>query len=330
VPPVVDRKGALLVADYGLVKEGKGQSCNMVMGGAVHMAGGGKCLVIILMGLAVCLTGTASVWADGDGRRATPEEQAFYRKIQDLLAAALPVDAPEGWEVSDQSGGEDLEVVGEDARNLPLAVDYYLLWSNVELQQQMEEQTTERFSAIAAESPVSEDQIREYEELAAKIADTAAAGDVETLHALQRQMEQKAETINRALAAVDEKIAEINRAASVPDAQVFIQLFANRFFLELEPGAERTVVAGYPAFRRNGYHEPSGEYHEGVIQVFLGRGWGDAPEGSVLQFTPSEDFSRTSLQTVVVVIEADPGRAVSIVEMIDWPSLQAALEDEAR
>jgi len=294
------------------------------------MAGGGKGLVILLMGLAACCIGAASVRADGDGRRATPEEQVFYRVIQDLLGAALPVDAPEGWEVSDQSGGEDLEVVGEDARDLPLAVDYYLVWSNVELQQQVEEAAMERISALAAESPVSEDQIREYEELAARIAEAAAAGDVETVHALQRQMEQKAETINRALAAVDEKIAEINRTASVPDSGVVMHLFANRFSLELGAGAKRTVVAGYPAFRRNGYHDPSGEYHEGVSHVFLGRGWRDAPGGSALQFALGEDVSRTSLQAVVVMIEADQVRTTSIVEMIDWRSLQAALDDEAR
>lgn len=292
------------------------------------MVGGRGSLVTSLAGcLFLCLL-AGSVYGDGAGRKATVEEQEFYRSTQDILAAALPVDVPEGWELTGQADSNDLEVVGIDTGARPMEVDYYLEWTNVIRQQQAEEKAYDQISAVAGTAVVSDAQVAEYEQLAIKVAEAAAAGDQEAVRALQQQMEARARVINQAFDEMDEKIIEINRATAAPDSHVVIRLLGNRLHQSLEQGAERIIVAGYPAFRTEGHYSSSGEWHEGITTVFMGQGWFADAGDSAYQFAAAEKAEHTRLQTVVVVIEADPARVASVVEMIDWQALQAVLENE--
>lgn len=281
-----------------------------------------------LMALAVLALAAGPCYGDGDGRLATAEERDFYRATQELLAAALPADVPEGWEITDQTEPEELGLVPTSA--MPMQVEYGLVWSNVARQRQAEEQALTEISAAAETTPVSEAQIAEYEAMATKIAEAAAIGDDATVRQLQPQLEAQAEAINRALATVDEKIKAINRSAKTRDSQVSIRIIGNLLSLPLEAESKRTEIAGYPAFRRDGFHDSQGEWHEAVTWVFLGRGWHAPPGAGVYRFATGEAPSPASLQTVVVMIEADPARTETIAATIDWPSLQAALAPNAR
>jgi hypothetical protein len=299
----------------------------MEQGGMVEqLRGRGQMVVKGLAGWVIMLLLVTSAYGDGSGRKPTPAEQAFYRSIQDTLAAALPADVPEGWEITDQSESDELEAVGRETGTGPMAVGYYLKWTNVSRQVQAEEDATEQISAMAEQSPVSDADVAEYERLAVKVAEAAVAGDIETVRVLRRQMAERAAVFNKAFGEVDAKIVEINRATAAPDSYVTMHLFANRLRQSLEPGSVRSVVAGYPAFRAKGYNTPSGEWHEETTTVFMGKGWFATPGDAAYQVTGAEKTPRTSLQTVVAVIEAAPTRIGSIVEMIDWAALQAALD----
>lgn len=290
------------------------------------MRGRGQMVVKGLAGWVIMLLLVTSAYGDGSERKPTPAEQAFYRSIQDTLAAALPADVPEGWEITDQSESDELEVVGRETGTGPMAVGYYLEWTNVSRQVQAEEDAAEQISAMAEQSPVSDADVAEYERLAVKVAEAAVAGDIETVRVLRRQMAERAAVFNKAFGEVDAKIVEINRATAAPDSHVTMHLFANRLRQSLEPGSVRSVVAGYPAFRAKGYNTPSGEWHEETTTVFMGKVWFATPGDAAYQVTVADKTPRTSLQTVVAVIEAAPTRMGSIVEMIDWPALQAALD----
>ncbi|WP_073613690.1 hypothetical protein [Desulfopila aestuarii] len=292
----------------------------------VAMAARGKCASRVVAGCIILLFLATTAHGDGTGRKPTPAEQEFYRSTQDALAAALPADVPEGWEITDQAESDELEVVGIETGTRPMEVTYYLQWTNVALQEQGEEKAADQISAITGSSPVSDEDVAEYERLAVKVAEAAAAGDIETVRVLRQQMAEQAAVFNKAFGEVDEKIVEINRAITAPDSHVAMYLFANRLSQSLEPGAVRTVVAGYPAFRAKGYYTPSGEWHEETTTVFMGKGWFATPGDAAYQVSVVAKAPHTSLQTVVAVIEADPRRTGSIVEMIDWPALQAALD----
>lgn len=293
------------------------------------MKGLGKYLVESL-GLAAGFLFLGSVAGSGaadlSGRLATAVEQAFQRETMELLAAALPADVPEGWEITGQSEIDELEYVGRKTGTASMEVEYSLEWANVSVQQQAEERAMAQFAEVVDSSPVSEAQIAEYEGLAAKVAEAAAADDLAQVEALQQQMELQAAMLNSAFADVDRKIVEINRAATAPDSHVVMTLVANRLQQPVAPEDKKIIVAGYPALQTPGHYLASGEWREAVTSVFMGEGWSLTPDNGAYRFAGAGDRPHTSLQTVVLVLEADPARVASLVATIDWQTLQSALE----
>ena len=112
------------------------------------MAARGKCASRVVAGCIILLFLATTAHGDGTGRKPTPAEQEFYRSTQDALAAALPADVPEGWEITDQAESDELEVVGIETGTRPMEVTYYLQWTNVALQEQGEEKAADQISAI--------------------------------------------------------------------------------------------------------------------------------------------------------------------------------------
>lgn len=263
--------------------------------------------------------------ADGSSRPATTEEQTFHRKIQALFAAALPAEPPAGWQITGQTEDEDLRVVGEDSEKLPMGVVHSIGWTNVDRQQQAQEAAVAKISEVSQAQPVSDAQLKEYEQLAQKIGEAAAAGDLATVRSLQPELERKAAAMQQAYGAMDEKVAEISKAEAALDTSVDISLTANQFYQSLESEAERLIVAGYPAVRSKGSHTASNGWQEATTLVFLGGRWFTPAGQQAFQFANEENPSHTSLQTVVVRITADPARTDSLVEQIDWAALQNAL-----
>ena len=277
------------------------------------------CFLIVFLSSAIC------VQADGDSRKATPEEQAYHRRVQDLFAASLNGNPVEGWETTRQTKMKDLETVGEGSEVWPMKVEYHLEWTDVVRQRQAQEAAMTKISEVAAGSAISDGQMEEYEQLAAKIAEAAASGNIAAIQALQEEMEHKAALMNQKFEAMDEQVASINRAESPTDTYVHLRLFANRLYQDIDPKAERITVAGQPAFRTEGYYSSSGTWNEGSTMVFLGGRWFPPPGESAYQFANEEGAPQTKLQTIVVWLEADPERAAAIFEMIDWRALQGAL-----
>lgn len=291
------------------------------------MSGSVLSVARVVGSLVLFILSSSWVLADDAVRKATALEQQFHRSMQELLAASLPADTPEGWEVSGQTEMTDLEYIAIGKQGHPLTVEYYLEWTNASQQQQAQEAALAKISEVTATPLVSDEQIQEYEQLAAEIAEAAAAGETEEVERLRQEMEREAAVINKAFAAVDEKIAEINRTVAATDAYAGISVIANRLYQPLETEAEQLVVAGYPAFRSKGFLSSSGEWQEGSTMVFLGGRWVASAGGSAFQFKSEKGLPPARLQSVVVWIEADPKRAESIAGLIDWQALQAALDE---
>jgi hypothetical protein len=262
--------------------------------------------------------------ADGSSRPATAEEQAFHSRIQAVFEAALPAEPPAGWQITGQTEDEALRIVGEDSEKLPMGVDYSVEWTNVDRRQQAQDAAVAKISEVSQGQPVSEAQLKEYEQLAQKIGEAAAAGDLATVQSLQPELERKAAAMQQAYGAMDEKIAEINKAEAALDASFSISLTANQFYQSLESEAERLTVAGYPAFRSKGSHTSSNGWQEGSTLVFLGGRWFTPVGQQAFQFANEENSPHTSLQTIVVRLTGDPARTDSLVEQIDWAALQNA------
>ena len=291
------------------------------------MSGSVMSVAGIIVSLVLCILSSGWVLAEDAVRRATVLEQQFHQSMQELLAATLPAATPEGWEVSGQTEMIDLEFVAIGTQPRPLTVEYYLEWTNVSQQQRAQEAALAKISEVTATPPVSDEQIEEYEQLAAEVAEAAAAGDSAAVKRLRREMEREAAVINKAFEAVDEKIAEINRTAAATDAYAGIYVIANRLYQPLEPEAEQRVVAGYPACRSKGGLSSSGEWEEGSTMVFMGGRWSALAGDSAFTFANDKSLPPTRLQSILVWIEADDKRAESIAALIDWQALQAALEE---
>lgn len=292
----------------------------------MSMSRSAKCQANVIIIIMLFFLSAVYVHADDTARRATPEEQDFYRSTQDLLAAALPGDTPDGWEITGQTETSGLEIVAENIHTRPMVVEYHLEWTNASLKQQVQDAAIAEISKVSANPPISDAQILEYEMLAEKVAEAAAAGNVMVVQILKREMEQKAAIINTAFAAMDEKIAEINRSEAATDTYAAIYLMANNLYQRLDPEAEQVIVAGFPAFRTKGYRSSSNDWREGATIIFMGGNWFVPAGKSAYQFAKDESVPHTKLQSIVVWIEADPKRAASIVEMIDWQALQTAIE----
>lgn len=276
----------------------------------------------LLYAAILLLLANVSALADGSSQKATTEEQAFHRRMQSVFAAALPAEPPAGWEITERTEEDDLEVVAEGVESGILGVEYSLEWKNLKLRQQKDEAAAARIGEVVQEKPVSDAQLHGYEQLAAKISEAAVAGDLATVQKLQQELERKSALINEAYSRMDQKFNEIQREEEAVDSYARIHLSANKLFHNLEEEAERITVAGYPAFRTKGYHSSSNGWIEASTTVFLGGKWFTPAGTSTFQFANEENAPHTKLQSIVVRIEADPARTDTIVEKINWASLQ--------
>lgn len=277
---------------------------------------------ILLYAVILLLLANVSALADGSSRKATVEEQGFHRRMQSVFTAALPAEPPAGWEMTERTEEAELEVVAEGIESGILGVEYSLEWTNLNLRQQKDEAAAARIGEVVQEKPVSDAQLQEYEQLAAKISDAAVAGDLATVQKLQQELERKSALINQSYSRMDLKINEIQREEETVDSYARIHLSANTLFRNLEEKAERITVAGYPAFRTKGYHSSSNGWIEASTTVFLGGKWFTPAGTSTYQFANEENAPHTKLQSIVVRIEADPARTDTIVGQINWASLQ--------
>lgn len=75
------------------------------------------------------LTTFSLVLADGDTRPATPAEKELHKTVLQTFAKAVPP-GPEGWEkTGDSTEIKDIQYV-PDIKNLPLRVEYRMVWQN--------------------------------------------------------------------------------------------------------------------------------------------------------------------------------------------------------
>ena len=95
----------------------------------------------------------------------------------------------------------------------------------------------------------------------------------------------------------------------------------------MAPFSEADPVAGQKVYRTDGNRETGGAWREGVSFVFLGAGWqlnGDG-EDAYMEAVPAAGRPHTTVQTVLVRVQAEEQRARGLLARIDWKALKGLI-----
>jgi hypothetical protein len=73
-----------------------------------------------------------------------------------------------------------------------------------------------------------------------------------------------------------------------------------------------------------------GTWEEGSTYVFMGEGWrldehGPAEDRMIMHFAERSNVPNTTVQAIIIRVEADAERAQSILRSIDWNMLNSLL-----
>ena len=125
---------------------------------------------------------------------------------------------------------------------------------------------------------------------------------------------------------------EIRREMSPRDWNVTVEVRVNWFERWLDESAvELPSIGGARVFQKPAKIDAySGDWVEARTYVFMGDGWrldehGPAEDRMIMQFAERGDVPRTTVQAIIIRVEAEADRAQSILRSIDWNMLNSLL-----
>jgi hypothetical protein len=284
---------------------------------------------IVSVAILALLVSTRAVWCEGEERPASEAEKAFYRRVFETMAAAVPACDPSGWDVAEKTEYEKLDVVAVGTEKEPFWISYTIAWqNNAALQAAEAAMNAERAKILAKTEGVSPEAANRLEQLAAAIAAAAKSGDWPAVRSAQEEIEAIAERIDSGSGQLDSEQEEALLCHEARDARAEITVMVNVLVESfMAPFAETDPVAGHPVFRTDGDLDPDYGWQEGVSFVFLGPGWQLNGEGeeAFMEALPRADLPHTRVQTVLVRIQAEEERARTLLEGINWKALEGLI-----
>ena len=288
-----------------------------------------RMFVVVLAGL-VLFFSPAAARADGDARPATDAEKNYHQQVMKVFRQALPP-GPEGWEVTQQTSEEELNLVSVGNEQQPMRVEYSITWRDIERAQKADEAMVQAgvqtMQQEMAANP-TKDMEAELEALAKKMGEAAEKGDTAEMERLQVQMEALGKKMEEVYSLRDQAVDEAAQAHEVTDISAAIRFEVNSFEEPLyDPPSDVSFIADEQAIRVEGHRNPHYGWQEGVTYVFLGPGWkpSDNSDSPGMAAQPRSGLPHTKAQTLVVKIQAAPEKADQLAQGIDWDALKALL-----
>ena len=126
---------------------------------------------------------------------------------------------------------------------------------------------------------------------------------------------------------IEIKVREAEEKTAAHDATLRINLQANVF----NEGIYQKITAAAPigggqVFRSESKFDSG--WREGTTYVFLGKTWKLKKDGvTYMEATPDKNLPSTTVQTIMVQVQADPERAKQILAKIDWAALNRLIKN---
>ncbi len=284
-----------------------------------------KMILFLVMIVMLIIPISMLVYSDGESRKATDKEKIFYKNVMDAIYSSIPP-APEGWNEI-KAKPSDLELVGKDSEKYPFRIDYNVTWNDYKRNRAAEDELQKALIPIISNPDrmnALQQLSRENDSLIKAFGEAVGKNDKRTTERLGKELESQ-QIKGKEL--YDQQDREVDRAMekmSPHDVSVMFRISINNFSMGID---ESTVqdqnVAGCPAYRTKGVWEKKIGWREGTTYVLIGKGWQMKTDaGKYFETKPQPNVSSTTVQTIVVSVQADSSRAKEILQKIDWNTLK--------
>ena len=291
-----------------------------------HIARAGCWICLVMLGLGVAFP--AAVGADGDSRRATDTERSYYQHVATVLSQALPK-GPSGWEKTRETEIRDPEYVVQGNERQPMPVDFDITWEDAQRRDKASAGMVEA-GAKVLETHRAEQSTHDLEaelgRLAADLGKAMEKNDMAKVQKLQADLDVLGQKLQARYSAQDQAINAAMQAREARDIKASIRFSVNRFDETFDgPVHPEPPVAGAMTFRMDGYRHPSYGWQEETTYIFMGRGWRLDQSIPAMIAQPAPGLPHTSVQTLVIRIQADPQRSRQLIQEMDWQRLKALM-----
>ncbi len=284
----------------------------------------------LVVALVIAIT-AGIAFADSETRPATEAEKSFFNK--NIAACTAAVANIKLWEKVDESGhsADEFNSVSTGSENMPLVYHYYIEWAD---QPRIEKANDEISVALAARLPEDQEtkenqDVMQLEELAGKIAAAATAGnqaEVERLNKIAEEISARSETI---FAETDLQFKEVIEKLAARDARAVARIGVNQFYqgFDSEP-VTGTLADGTTFYRVENGRMYNESWVEGTSYVLLGKDWKRQNDDAGISMEKPEEAGKphTTVQSLVIAVEAEQKRANDILNSVNLQALKALLE----
>lgn len=129
----------------------------------------------------------------------------------------------------------------------------------------------------------------------------------------------------------EKNISAITKKTEAHDAMVKITVDANIYSKGIQEKISAAApVAGGLVYKSESGYQSGGSWREGATYIFLGKGWkitSSSSGGTYVETKAVKGASSTAVQTILVVVQADPERSKQIVAKTDWDALNKLLKN---
>ena len=273
-----------------------------------------------------------SAWADGPTRPATPTEKAYYDRVMAVLAKAIPAQPPTGWVETDRTEPRTPQYLSEGIGEDPMGLEYHAGWSDVPRAQAAQAAQAQAGAEVlrrqmAAKTTAAQE--KRMQELADQLGKAMERGDRTQEERIQKELERDGEELGQIYGQREAEIRAAMKRHQVQDVEAGVSLLVNSAVVEfMERVTPEPPVAGLTVYRQEGEDNPQQGWREGYSWVFLGAGWKLMREGDhqFMEFQPKTGVPHTTVQNLVVRIQAAPARARALLAAIDWAALKALVK----
>ena len=285
-------------------------------------------ILVVIMNIILI---SSLVFADGETRKATQKEKDFYRMVMETLIKALPATGPEGWR-EEKGQFEELELVTPDCEKYPFRVSYGASWTD-DTRKQAADEEIQKVLAPKMMSNSSNPELKrlmeQNDKLAKEFADAIGKNDKPTVERLQKEMDALSKKFQAITDANDKESDGIMEKMSARDVSIKVGIQVNNLSEGLnESVVQDAPVAGCLTYRSQGEWTKNNGWLEGTTYVLLGKGWQLKTDGGTsIEKKERKGIPSTTVQAIIVWVQADPARAKQVLEKIDWNALKKLIQN---
>jgi hypothetical protein len=282
---------------------------------------------ISIISIALIIACMVFVNADAGKRQATQQQVSLYKAVIAVFSNSIP-DTPEGWTAQPKNGLPDPGNSLPDA-DFPSQFIYQVEWNDPARKHAADEEIQKALAGLnnpsrRLEMEKSAADNREFtDRFVKKIQEAVDKKDWAAVELLNKEREEQEEKSRDSNQSHDGEAGRIVEKMEAHDVKVVISFSVNDFYGTFGPVLQVEPVAGFPAYRRNGWQMEATGWQEGITYVPLGTGWQIRKNGSDLYLEAKglRGGTYTTIKNIMAGIQADPARAKQVAEKMDWNSL---------